>query len=440
LVRAEFMDWQREVLEVAGEVDPTTGLLAYPTVGVSVGRQEGKSTLTDAVAYLRSLARRHQRGAYVCQDRSIAADRLLELASGPAARYVADVRRSNGKERIRWTNGSRWEIRAGTGKAGRGPSLDTVMVDEAALLPFAVLDALGPTQAARPDPQLWVTSNAGDAGSLMFWHYTELGRDSAAADPGRGVAWFEWGADDDDDRANPAVWRASMPALGRTISESFVATKLAELSREPERFDREYLNRWPPGMGGHDGLDLDAWAAAATPRARTVGRPVIGLDVDVHRAHTSIALAALDPAGRLVVEVVAQLPGTAGVAPYVRDLRRQRHAVAVVADDLTCASVVTELRRLRVEVTALGATDFARACGTFADHLDATPPRVLHRSQRALDVAAANAVRRRFGDAWAWSRTRSTGPVDALVACVVAAWGVWSTPAPAPPPAVTSSR
>lgn len=440
LVRADFMAWQREVLEVAGEVDPATGLLAYPTVGVSVGRQEGKSTLTDAVAYLRSLARRHQRGAYVCQDRSIAADRLIELAGGPAARYVADVRRSNGKERIRFTNGSRWEIRAGTGKAGRGPSLDTVMVDEAALLPFAVVDALGPTQAARPDPQLWVTSNAGDAASLMFWHYTELGRDAATADPGHGVAWFEWGALDDEDRAAPATWAAAMPALGVTIAPPFIAAKLAELGREPERFDREYLNRWPPGMGGHDGVDLDRWALAADPTAERVGRPVIGLDVAADRTHTSVALAAPDRSGRLVVEVVAVIPGTAGVARYVRDLRRTARSHRVVADDLTCAAVVAELRRLRVEVDALGATDFARACGAFADQLGATPPGVVHRSQAVLDQAASDAVRRRFGDAWAWSRTRSTGPVDALVACVVAAWGTWSMPAAPPPPAVTSSR
>src|SRR5262245_19903060 len=185
LLGVTFLDWQTLVLETATEVDPTTGLLAYPTVDLSVGRQEGKSTLTDAVILLRSTIRRYQRGAYVCQDRGLAADRLLELADGPAGRYVGAVRRSNGKERVTFLNRSRFEIRAGTGKAGRGPSLDTVIVDEAGLLPFAVIDALGPTQAARPDPQLWVVSNAGDLGSLMFWHYTELGRDTAAVDPGR---------------------------------------------------------------------------------------------------------------------------------------------------------------------------------------------------------------------------------------------------------------
>lgn len=435
------MDHQRLVLDVAGEVDPATGRLAYQTVGVSLGRQEGKSALTDAVAYLRSLAQRHQRGAYVCQDRSIAADRLVELASGRARRYVADLRRSNGKERVRWVNGSRWEIRAGTGKAGRGPSLDTVVVDEAALLPFAVLDALGPTQAARPDPQLWLFSNVGDVHALMWWHYTELGREAALLDPGHGVAWFEWGALDDEERGDPATWAASMPALGRTIAPSFVAAKLIELAREPERFDREYLNRWPPGMGGHDGVDLERWARAGAPEARPGPRPVIGVDVAGDRSVASIALAAPDPTrpDRLVVQVVAVVP-VAGAAATIADLRRRHRARAVVADDLACASIVADLTARRVDVAPLGPTAFARACGAFGDALGADPPRVVHRGQQALDVAAAHAVRRRFGDAWAWSRTRSTGDVSPLVAATVAAWGVWSGAPTEPAPMVASSR
>lgn len=439
--RRPFLAWQRYVLEVAGEVDPETGLLCYPTVGVSVGRQEGKSSLDDAVAMVRSLHRHSQRGAYVCQDRSIAADRLIDLATGPAARYVAALRRSNGKERVTWTNRSTWEIRAGTGKAGRGPSLDTVLIDEAALLPFAVIDALGPTQAARPDPQLWVTSNAGDQASAMFWHYTELGRDSATADPGTGVAWFEWGATEDDDRADPATWARAMPALGVTIAPHFVAAKLLELEREPERFDREYLNRWPPGMGGHDGLDLATWARAARPGIAPDAPVVIGLDVAADRSASSVALAGLHR-GTMAVELVDRRVGTAWVASAVLELRRRHRGAPIVADGLTCASVIAELRRSAPHATVLelGPLDFAKACGAFLDALEADPPRVSHRGQQAGDMAAQAAVRRRYADAWAWSRTKSAGDISALVAQVVATWGSWTLPPPPPAPAVHAAH
>jgi len=438
IFRRPFLPWQRLVLEVAGEVDPATGLLCYPTVGVGVGRQEGKSSVTDALAIIRSWARPYQRGAYVCQDRSIAADRLVELATGPAARRVAALRRSNGKERITWTNRSTWEIRAGTGKAGRGPSLDTVVVDEAALLTFAVIDALGPTQAARPDPKLIITSNAGDEGAALWWHYTELGRDAALIDQGSGVAWFEWGAADDDDRADPATWARAMPALGATIAPHFVEAKLVELEREPLRFDREYLNRWPPGMGGTDGVDLTAWAGAARPELAPGPHPVIGLDVAANRSTASVALAGwVGPL--MVAQVVERAPGTAWVADRVLQLRAEHQARAIIADGLTCASVVAELRRRRAPVVELGSADFAKACGTLTDALEAQPPRFAHRAQAAVDDAATRAVRRRYGDGWAWSRTRSTGDISPLVAETVAAWGAWTAPPAPPAPRVAAS-
>jgi len=39
------MDWQRDVLDVALELDPDTGLPAYRQVGVTVPRRSGKTTL-----------------------------------------------------------------------------------------------------------------------------------------------------------------------------------------------------------------------------------------------------------------------------------------------------------------------------------------------------------------------------------------------------------
>lgn len=437
--RRPFMPWQRLVLEVAGEVDPETGLLAYPTVGLGVGRQVGKSSLTDAVALIRSWAAPFQRGAYVCQDRSIAADRLVDLATGPAASRVAALRRSNGKERITWTNRSTWEVRAGTAKAGRGSSLDTVVIDEAALLPQTVVDALGPTQAARRDPQLWITSNAGTELAAMWWSYTELGRDAALAQPGRGMAWFEWGAGDDDDRSDPATWARAMPALGLTISPHFIRAKLLELAREPERFDREYLNRWPPGMGGTDGVDLAAWGQAARPNLEPGTPPTIGIDVAGDRSGAAIALAG-EVDGLMVAEVIDRREGTAWVAAAALEARRRLRARAIVADALTCAAIVAQLRRARAPVVELGPVDFAKACGAFTDALEGRPARFAHRGQYAVDQAAARAVRRPYGDGWSWSRTRSTGDIAPLVAEVMAAWGAWTAPPVLPTPQVAASR
>lgn len=419
LLRFRLMPWQRHVLEVALEV-LDDGRLAYQTVGLSVGRQEGKSSLIDALLHLRATGRRRQQCVYTCQDRSLGRDRVLELAEGRAARYIAAVQRSNGTERITYVNRSRLAVVAGTAKAGRGRSLDLAVVDEAALLPFAVIDSLGPTQAARPDPQLWVTSNAGDETSLLFWHYTELGRDAAAMDPGRGLAWFEWGAGDDDDRADESTWHRAMPALDVTITRPFVRAKLVELERQPARFDREYLNRWPPGMGGGEGVDLAAWARAGRPRARAKGPRILAVDVAIDRSYASVCSAGTDGEGRVVVEVLERLPGTAWVPARVKHWRSVHRGAQVVADELVAASVVADLRAAHLPVDTMGGTEYARACMAFDDWL--ADGRVVHRVQAALDEAVAGAARRHFGDGWAWSRTRSRGDVAPFVGCVLAAW------------------
>ena len=428
-----WMPWQADVMATALEVEPDTGALAYPIVGLSVGRQEGKSSLIDAVLLLRSNAFMAQRSLYLCQDRQLAAERLLDLADGPARRYVATTVRSNGRERVTFRTRSRWTVAAATAKAGRGRSNDLVVVDEAALLGWPVVDAVGPTQAARtmfkPGTQLWVVSNAGDATSLMFWHYTELGRDATLVDSGAGVAWFEWGAADDDERDDPATWRAAMPSLGATISETFVATKLAELVREPERFDREYLNRWPPGMtGAGAGLDLALWAAAVT-MLEPVGRAAYAFDIAADRSAATIVRATLD-AGVVTVEAIDHRPGSGWVPDAVAALVGKA-GVTVAADDLTCAGAIAELARRHVPVTSYGAATIGRACLAFDDALHAGT--LKHRDQALLDTAVLGARRRLFGDAWAWSRTRSTTDVAPLVAATLAAWVVRDVPAPARP-------
>src|SRR6516165_2974410 len=66
------MDWQRQVVDVALELDPDTGLPAYRQVGVTVPRRSGKTTLFLAVQVDRCLGwGRHQRCLYTAQDRNM---------------------------------------------------------------------------------------------------------------------------------------------------------------------------------------------------------------------------------------------------------------------------------------------------------------------------------------------------------------------------------
>ena len=63
--------WQRYVADVAGEYDPSTKLPHYRTVGVSVPRQNGKTTLVCS-RIARQLIPPRQTVAYTAQDRGLA--------------------------------------------------------------------------------------------------------------------------------------------------------------------------------------------------------------------------------------------------------------------------------------------------------------------------------------------------------------------------------
>jgi hypothetical protein len=130
-----LMPWQRQVADVAMELDPETGLLAYGEVDLSTPRQSGKATLELAVLVHRCRTWARSRALYPAQSR-IHAHKKWEaehVATLKASEYAGefDPRRQRGDEAIRWHNGSLHGITAPGEKAGHSEVLDLAVVDEA---------------------------------------------------------------------------------------------------------------------------------------------------------------------------------------------------------------------------------------------------------------------------------------------------------------------
>lgn len=69
------------------------------------------------------------------------------------APYVASVRKANGQQEIRFTNGSRIMFGAREQGFGRGfDAVDEIVFDEAQMLTGCALDAIVPTTNASPNP------------------------------------------------------------------------------------------------------------------------------------------------------------------------------------------------------------------------------------------------------------------------------------------------
>src|SRR5207344_2739847 len=104
--------------------------------------------------------------------------------------------------------------------------------------------SMGPAMLTRPEPQMWIVSTAGDASSTWFKSKIEAGRSTINGGGPSRTAFFEWSADEQADPADPETWWSCMPALGRTVRPSAIATRWQRAVEEEEEagFRRAYLN------------------------------------------------------------------------------------------------------------------------------------------------------------------------------------------------------
>lgn len=419
-----LMPWQRQVLDVALEVDPTTGRLVYDEVRLTVPRQSGKTTLLLPLMVHRALLMGSpQRIVYTAQTAKDARQKWEDeqvpmLMASPLKREVRIVRRTNGAEAIKWRNGSIHEVIAPTQTAGHGKTLDLAVIDEAfSLQGDHVEQALKPTTSTRPEPQFWVVSTAGRPESSPYlWAKVEDGRARAGAGVTSGVAYFEWSAPEDASPSDEDAWRACMPALGHTVTLDRIRGHY-ETMREPE-FRRAYLNQWhAPATSSV--IPPEVWAAAVDADGVVLDPVAFAVDTSPDRSSTSIAMAGLRADGLEQVEVVDQRAGTGWVAERLLELVERWPTIGVAVDPAGPAgSFLGEMPGLPWQTT--GARDMTQACGGLYDAVIAGKLR--HRGDTRLNVAAEGASKRNLGDAWAWSRKNSAVDISPLVAVTLARW------------------
>ncbi len=319
--------------------------------------------------------------------------------------------------------------------SGRGLDADVVVLDEAMFLTRQMMGALLPTLSAKPDPQVRYLSSAGLASSEVLRSLRDRGR--PGGDPS--LAYLEWadasppvcGVEDCahgldapgcalDDRER---WRAANPALGRRITEDYIAAERRALP--PEEFARERLGWWDDPDTGDAPLALAAWAALGNPDARPAGRLSLGADVAPGHASSSVYVFGAGPVP--VGELIARAPGSSWLVARLADLVA-RHDVACVAVDPSgpVGSLVPAMQDAGLPLTLVEGKESVRACGSFAAAVaDGT---FRHRAEPDMAAAVSGARRRAVGDAWKWSRKDSTVDITGLVAATNALWAQQSAP------------
>jgi hypothetical protein len=449
-----LMPHQQHVVDVALEIDPETGKLAYNDVTVVIGRQQGKTTLVLPKILHRALAfgRTPQRILYTAQTSDKAREKWRDL-------YVAEIQRSplaemieRGSPRLRlnaeqlaFTTGSTFVPVTPTAKTGgTGDTVDEAHIDEAwAFEDSGVEQAMSPAMVTRDQPQLWVESTAkrqpkGSPKNPKFAGYLRsriaAGRARVEAGITHDTAYFEWSADVNADPQDPRTWWSCLPAMGDpnkgfTVTEAAMRAQIARMDLAD--FCAEFLGWWPSDAALRWQVVSEAQWGRLRSRGVKPGYPIaFGVDTNPDREMSAIVACGPanlrpDPNGaapeRWAVEVIEYKAGSAWLVKRLIDLcdRWRPCGIAVPANG-AAASVIPLLEAEGLPVKPMQGPAMAKAYGMFIQ--SATDDESLrHPGQAELDAAMSLAWTRKIGaqTLFDWN---SPGDVSPAVAAAGALW------------------
>lgn len=421
LLGKPFMPWQHLVADVAHEIDPVTGELAYDEIVLTVPRQSGKTTLEMAGSVHRCTAGSfygRQLVVYTAQDRGRARKKFEEefvptLETSKAFAPRVKPHWGNGNEHIKFRNRSRYAIEANTDSAGHGGVLDKATLDEA----FSRADnrqevAFGPAMITRRNTQLWIVSTAGWSDySPYLLNKVTLGRERLEDGRPSKVAYFEWSAPEDADPEDESVWWDCMPALGHTVSVEKVRSELAKAMEDTDGeglagFRRSYLNQWVPKGGDPAAdtvIDMAAWSELVDDEGERPSPVALGIATSPDRKWTTIALAGVRSDDGRHLQVVQSGRGTDWVAARLTELVESWKPVGVaVPTDDPAGSLIPELDAVRrIRLAKLSQRDMAQGCGLVVDGVESGT--LHHGNQPLLNRSAGAARRKRTGETWVWA-------------------------------------
>lgn len=435
------MPWQQHVFDVALEIDPDTGELAYREVVVTVPRQSGKTTLILPRVIWRAEAAHllmgRQTMLYAAQTGKDAKRKwrqgfVKDLKSSQVMRGRYSVSLRPNEEHVEFLSGSTFGPTATTATSGHGDTLDDGTLDEAfSQTDGRVEDAWRPAMITRPQAQLWVISTAGTAKSLYLKNKVRRGRAITEAGRPNRTAYFEWSADPDADPEDPATWRACMPALGWTIREDGIRHEFESIEGGLPAFRRAYLCQWADDFEDDPWvIDQKSWWACEDQTAVRVGPMALALDISPDRSSASIGYTANQAEGLPMYQVVRHGPGSDWAMADVVKLAAEKGATCVVVD--ANGPAANKIEDLRSElgslcpVVALNSVELANAT---SDTVDAVMTQQLrHTGQQSVTDALAGAAALSVGDRWRPGRKKSTADITPFMNLIMSMQGLKQHP------------
>lgn len=429
-----LLPWQNHVLNDALQILPN-GKWARSSVGVLVARQNGKTSMM-RMRILAGLYIFGEKNAIaMSQTRQLSLDTFKQTVDMAESldwmrKRIKRVSRTNGQEELevychhypKSCDGKcerirKYAIRAATHDGPRGSTADLLYVDELREIDAGTWAAVTPVTRARPNAQVFWTSNAGDLTSDVL---NEQRRRALTFESDR-MGYYEYSAPAGSSVDDIEAWKMANPAMGYTINEQNI--KDAATFDSPDAFKTETLCMWVDAIDSP--WPMQVWNECEAEIALEDGLPTwMALDLNFNRELACLVTVQQRDDGLGVFLHEWRKEGGINDLELVGEIAAitRRFPPRVLAyDPNTAGYIAPRLAQayIRIEATPWAGAGFAIMCDQTLNAMQSR--QLLHPAQDTLHSHLVSCARRPASDGgWRIARRAAQVPISAAVALVMA--------------------
>jgi phage terminase large subunit-like protein len=425
-------DWQkwllRHILEryPKDHADPTkAGRLRYRQVVVSMGRQNGKSTLTQALSLYGLLM--HEIGPTVVgvassvdQARIVYNRTLYSVNNNPWLKKRFSKATEHRGMHLNDGAGT-YMIKAAKETALQGIAVTLGIVDELHILPKGLYSSLTLGTSTKKDGIIIGITTAGDDTSETLKELYVTGQAAVDGDPDfERFGFFCWEAPADCELTDPDAIYAANPAVeaGRIPIDRVIS----DLRSIPEIEARRYrLNQFIEASNVPGWLPMnlfnDSVGKGITGKDGTI---VFAVDRTASWGNVCITAARKLADGTFETEVVASYanPTEQTIFDDLKDLYLRHNPQAIALDDRQMPNIGKKLKLSGIPTYQLWAKEMS-AAAAFTYWLFGND-KIRHNNDAILRAQMPKGVAKYSGESWFISRKESKGDLDAILSMVMA--------------------
>jgi phage terminase large subunit-like protein len=312
----------------------------------------------------------------------------------------------------------KYSIRAATSEGPRGATADLLYVDELREISEQAWGAVTPITRARPNSQIWVTSNAGDSTSTVL---NDLRSRALTTDSPR-IGWYEWSAPPGSKVDDIKAWQAANPALGYFITAEKIAT--AALTDKPDVFKTEALSMWIDAI--ENPFPTEKWNAGEADVSLEDNLPTwMGLDLSFDRTRAFLVTVQQRKESGFNVflhEWQKENPiNDVELAGDIATITRQYRPRVFAYDPNTSGYLAPTLARAGIPVapTPWSSAGFSIMCDQLLNAMSNGD--LYHPGQKTMHEHLVSCAKRPASDGgWRIARRAAANPIGAAVALVMA--------------------